>query len=301
MTAGTALRWKKASKANEAAIRAFLYEREPLCVAAAARFKELAACSFVADTPGTAWAGFDADGAVRSFALATKSGLVSVVFSDAADPANRKTLSRIFAARRVSSVQGLREDVELAERVLERTLRTFARRYEVDPVDYSLMNLDGAPSEQALSAGPTGISVRQAFPPDAELLFPLQAAYELEEVVPAGGVFNPAAARLSFERALVERTILYAVADGRAVGKAGTNARSFRLDQIGGVYVLPEYRGRGIARRLVAELALLLADRGRGAALFVKKRNERARRAYQSVGFVPGADYRITYYTEKRT
>ncbi|MFA6507026.1 MAG: GNAT family N-acetyltransferase, partial [Treponemataceae bacterium] len=155
------------------------------------------------------------------------------------------------------------------------------------------------PRPEALAAGSESLIIRRAFAADAELLFPLQAAYEIEEVVPVGGIFAPAAVRLAFERSIKERIILYAVMDGKAVGKAGTNARAYTRDQIGGVFVDPAYRGRGIATRLVAELAAILRAEGRKAVLFVKKRNAPARAAYEKVGFVPTEDYRITYYTEK--
>lgn len=299
------MRWKKIGQAEERAVRDFLASRETECASAVARFKELAACGFGAGAPGAAWAGFDeaaggkrVEPRVRSLVLATKTGLVSVVFDDALAPSNRRALARILPLRRISSIQGIAADVDAAERVMARSFRPFAGGTVVDPVDYDLMSLSGPPKPEALNAGPEGIVVRRAYDSDAELLFPMQAAYELEEVVPAGGSFNAAAARLSFERALREKPILYAVVDGKAVGKAGTNARAYTLDQIGGVYVLPEYRVRGIARRLVAELALLLRAEGRGAVLFVKKRNESARRAYERVGFARGRGYRITYYTE---
>lgn len=304
------MRWRRVGPDHERIVRDFLAEREADCTAAVSRFKELAACGLGAKAPGAAWGGFSVDdegsAKARSLVVAMKSGVVSVVFDDPAHPANRRALERILAGRKISSIQGLASDVALAESVLAERMRAsplnpFFRRPIVDPIDYSLMKLETAPRPEALSAGPAGLVVRRAFPEDAELLFPLQAAYEKEEVVPAGGVFSAAGARLAFERAIRERVILYAVLDGKAVGKAGTNARAFTRDQIGGVFVDPEYRGRGIAARLVAELSALLRAEGRTAVLFVKKRNAPARAAYEKVGFVAGENYRITYYTEKGT
>ncbi|MDR3193469.1 MAG: GNAT family N-acetyltransferase, partial [Treponema sp.] len=66
--------------------------------------------------------------------------------------------------------------------------------------------------------------------------------------------------------------------------------------QIGGVYVHPAYRGRGIARRLCAELARELLAEGKGLSLFVKKQNPAARSVYRDIGFKTQADYRISYY-----
>jgi predicted GNAT family acetyltransferase len=297
------MRWKRVGPNEARLVRDFLVKREGTCAATAARFKELAACGLAAEAPGAAWVGFtvDAEGnaCAASLVVTMKSGLVSVVLDDPEHPANRRALSRLLTGRRISSIQGLAPDVRLAEKARERAFKPFDPTV-ADPIDYSLMRLETEPPAEAFAAGPEGLVVRRAFAADAERLFPLQAAYELEEVLPKGGAFNPAAARLSFERALRDRLILYATADGKVVGKAGTNASGYAYDQIGGVFVDPEHRGRGIATRLIAELTALLAARGRKSVLFVKKRNAGAVKAYERAGFALGEDYRITYYTEEQ-
>jgi hypothetical protein len=80
------------------------------------------------------------------------------------------------------------------------------------------------------------------------------------------------------------------------VGKAATNARAFTLDQIGGVFVEPEYRGRGIAGAMMAYLLGITAKEGRGASLFVKKDNKPALALYERLGFAPIDDFRASYY-----
>jgi predicted GNAT family acetyltransferase len=80
------------------------------------------------------------------------------------------------------------------------------------------------------------------------------------------------------------------------VGKINTNAASFSRTQIGGVYVLPEYRGQGIAQRLTAVFAEDLIGRTGGITLFVKKKNPAAQAVYRRAGFTAVADYRISYY-----
>lgn len=301
MNAGS-LRWKRIGPNDARIVRDFLAEREASCAAAAARFKEIAACGLGKAAPGAAWGGFfvgpDGKAAARSLVVGMKSGLFLLVFDDPEDPANARALSRIIGRRRVSSLQGLARAVSMAELVRNRHRYPFGPASVVDPIDYTLMRLEADPPRESLTKGPADLEIRRAYDTDAELLFPLQAAYELEEVVPKGGAFNPAAARLSFQRALRERLIFYAFLDGKAVGKAGTNASAYAYDQIGGVYVDPSYRGRGIATRIVAELAAALHERNRKATLFVKKRNFPAIRAYERAGFVRGEDYRITYYTE---
>lgn len=131
---------------------------------------------------------------------------------------------------------------------------------------------------------------------DIDALYPLQEAYEREEVLPQGAVFNSAACRLGLERLLQDQVVYGAELDGRVVAKANTNARAFTRAQLGGIYVLPAYRRRGIAARLTAHLACRLQEEGLTVGLFVKTRNAAALRAYDKIGFALREPYRITYY-----
>jgi predicted GNAT family acetyltransferase len=115
-------------------------------------------------------------------------------------------------------------------------------------------------------------------------------------VLPEGAEFNLAVSRMNLRHILSGQRIVSAELDGWTVAKANTSAVSFTRYQIGGVYVHPAYRGRGIARRLCAELARELVAEGRGLTLFVKKQNTAARAAYHRVGFTVQGDYRISYY-----
>ncbi|MFA6507356.1 MAG: hypothetical protein WCT14_14755, partial [Treponemataceae bacterium] len=137
------MRWKRVKPDDERTIRDFLMAREARCTAAASRFKELAACGLGSKAPGSAWAGFriDEEGKAKacSLVIAMNSGVVSVVFDDAAHPANRRALARIISRRKISSFQGLAVDVALAENVRESLFTPFARSVVIDPVEYSLM------------------------------------------------------------------------------------------------------------------------------------------------------------------
>jgi GNAT superfamily N-acetyltransferase len=163
-------------------------------------------------------------------------------------------------------------------------------------IDYILMRLTSDPSPAGLAAGPPDLVVRVAAAADADDLYPLQAGYEREEVLPCGAVFDPAFCRWNLEKLLRSRLCLVAEWRGAAVGKANLNAAAFSRDQIGGVYVDAACRGRGIATRLVAELARLDAESGRRVGLFVKTANLPAIAAYTKAGFVSGPAYRIVYY-----
>ena len=80
------------------------------------------------------------------------------------------------------------------------------------------------------------------------------------------------------------------------MGKAGTNARGFRVDQIGGVYTLPARRGRGIAAALMAALLADILGQGRKPSLFVKPTNAAALALYRSLGFEDIGDFRADYF-----
>ncbi|MBF6173849.1 GNAT family N-acetyltransferase [Nocardia blacklockiae] len=73
--------------------------------------------------------------------------------------------------------------------------------------------------------------------------------------------------------------------DGVVVYKAEVGAVSRRTGQIQGVWVHPEWRGRGLGTSGTAAVANAVVASGRTASLYVNCYNEAARRAYAKVGF----------------
>lgn len=130
---------------------------------------------------------------------------------------------------------------------------------------------------------------------DGEGLFPLQEAYEKEEVLFDPSDFQPLVSRMMFWKALRNQETVSLWIDGRPVAKAGTNALTPRWAQIGGVYTQPALRGRGLQKRLLAFLLARLTAQGRGACLFVKKTNIRAASLYRSLGFQDWGSFTIVY------
>jgi ribosomal protein S18 acetylase RimI-like enzyme len=191
----------------------------------------------------------------------------------------------------VHAVQGLLADTEALEASLADLGHNAAERR-----DYDLMALDNAPQEERSGSFPRALELRRPDFADLEALCPLQEGYEEEEVLPLGAVLNPAACRLSLSGILSREQSLVACLDNRIVGKINTNAASFARFQIGGVYVLPEYRGLGIGRRMTSVFAGELIAQGRGVTLFVKKNNGAAQNIYRRIGFEEAGDYRINYY-----
>jgi ribosomal protein S18 acetylase RimI-like enzyme len=232
----------------------------------------------------------DPGGEVSALLLYSRRTLFPV-FGGRTDIPLSRFIRRRFRAAPFHAVQGPRQE-SLA---IETVFREMGRD-AVDTIDYDLMTLDAEPAENNFRGGPPGLSFRRPGVMDAEALFELQAAYEKEEILPRGSAFNPAACRLNLHRILTEESFLAAEIDGRLVGKINTSARSFTRCQIGGVYVHPDYRGLGIARRMTAEFLRPIVAEGWGITLFVKKKNAAARSVYQTLGFRFLEDYRISYY-----
>jgi predicted GNAT family acetyltransferase len=165
-----------------------------------------------------------------------------------------------------------------------------------DQYDYDLMYIDRIPDIKNKRSCPANLVLRTPSLAELDLITPLQAAYEMEEVIPAGSSFNPKASRLSTAKMIAGGKILAAEINGRFIGKIHVNAISFTRYQVGGVYVHPEFRALGIAGRMTAQFITALLGECRGITLFVKKNNVPARRLYTGLGFTGKGDYRITYY-----
>jgi GNAT superfamily N-acetyltransferase len=268
-------------------VEQLLRRREPYCVSACGRFLNMARFG------DCLWGGRDAGGAVNALLLYSTQNLLPVFpgFTGAAGVDPSRSMLRFLKKGRFYAAQGLRKDIL----ILEEIMADLGRRI-LDPVDYDLMSLEWGPASETLRAGPPGLTVRVPEYRELENVLPLQAAYEREEVLPQGSGFSMPVCRMNLERIFKEQQLLVAELGGRIVAKANTSSFSFTRAQIGGVFVLPDHRGLGIARRLCAELTGLLRQSGWGVGLFVKKRNRGAQRAYHSIGFRPIADYRISYF-----
>jgi ribosomal protein S18 acetylase RimI-like enzyme len=276
-------RWHTLKKRDFPAAESFLREREKSCVPACADFMRLGKTGRVWFMPGGA-------GNIASL-LIHNCGTFFPVLGENKDVPAPRFLRRFLGLVPLYSVQGITGDVD----VFEAFLGAAGRRPERH-TGYDLMYTDREPRTGDLPAGPSGLVLRPADMADAEALFPLQAAYEKEEILPPGADFNAASCRLSLERIIRREYVLAACLGGRIVGKANTNAESFTRYQIGGVYVRADCRGLGIAARMTAALVRELIARGKGVSLFVKKRNAAAKAVYRRTGFAAAGEYRIAYY-----
>jgi GNAT superfamily N-acetyltransferase len=131
----------------------------------------------------------------------------------------------------------------------------------------------------------------------ASLLVPLQIQYEIEEV----GADYAQISRQKVKRVLEKKIQLgeiTAIFNGREpVALAGVNARFGNTCQIGSVYVLPEYRGKGYGFSIISSHLERLFDRYAHIVLFVEENNNKARHIYEKIGFQCSGRLLQAYYS----
>lgn len=189
---------------------------------------------------------------------------------------------------RIHSIMGQQNEVDTLAAVFGSEART--------TIDYELLAI--APEAMPPRERPPmdSLTLLEADESMWKSILPLQVAYEIEEVIPAGSEPNINHSKATLIESLRNHTVLLATINGEVIARVATNAHGFTGDQIGGVYTDPRYRGRGVARWLMTELLARLAREHRGASLFVKANNEIAINLYRNLGFSFESPFRIRYY-----
>jgi predicted GNAT family acetyltransferase len=273
--------WRQAGRRDLAALLEFLLPDEAGFVSLTSRLRAGARGFDV-------YLDADASGSVRSCFLHTSGGLLLPAFGSAG-PDSRELAALLGSLTPlVHSIMGVGRCVEAVEASLPLPPTT--------RVEYFLMTLAAGSRHPVLPPDPPGLRVRKADAYDADLLFPLQKCYELEEVVITPDHFNEAQSMKSLKISLREQLVYVAEIGGVPVSKAATNARGYKVDQVGGVYTVPPQRGKGLGKTVVSGLLKEVFQEKQAACLFVKKHNRSAIALYERLGFVPVTDYIISYY-----
>ena len=144
---------------------------------------------------------------------------------------------------------------------------------------------------------PPGLSIHRASTSDLDRLWNLEKAYQIEEILRAGSRLDERNGRRFFLNTLKNQEVYYVILGGRPVAKAGTNARGWAYDQIGGVFVIPELRRYGIAGAVMDRLLSSIQSSGRRSCLFVKNTNLPALKLYDKLGFRDRGAFRISYWS----
>jgi uncharacterized protein len=168
------------------------------------------------------------------------------------------------------------------------------------PPAYRVNYLHMVRQPKAVILTPESVIPREFFerlkPGQVREVYPMQRAYEIEEVLLEPERFNPLICMNHLREALKKQVIYATRINGSLVAKAGTNAIGVNWVQLGGIFTLPGFRGRGVARRLMMHLLANLEKQGFGATLFVKSENIPAVSLYRRVGFSDVAPFSIAYY-----
>ena len=278
-------RWKRINAGQFEDAKEFLKKHERTCVSACSRFSRIAN-----GRNGHVWHLKNDRDEITALLIHNRHSMYPV-FGKRSEIPGPRFLNRFLGRVYIHAIQGLSEDVKILENLME--MQSYNAR---ERIEYDLMSLDEMPKMDGLKNFSENLIIRPPRPDEWDELFLLQAAYEKEEVIPKNGIFDPGYSRNNLNRILSGEQLMVAELNGSLVGKINTSLSSFSRFQIGGVYVRPDCRGRGIASRMTSIFAANLISQGRGISLFVKKRNIPAKAVYKRLGFKILGDYQINYY-----
>jgi GNAT superfamily N-acetyltransferase len=143
--------------------------------------------------------------------------------------------------------------------------------------------------------GPGVAGMRRAVVSDLDAVVPLVARYRVEDGLSSAGDDHSAWIRShALER--IQAGHLFVVEEGgRIVFTGAFNFAGRAGAGLGGIYTVPDARGRGIAGRATADLCRIALETGPVATLHVDPRNAAAIRAYERAGMRRAGEYRLTF------
>ncbi|THB63650.1 MAG: GNAT family N-acetyltransferase [Spirochaetaceae bacterium] len=189
-------------------------------------------------------------------------------------------------ARQINTIMGLSPDVEKLCHISQLTPQ--------EKVDYRLMYRDIRHKQIAIDL-PAGCRLHILGPDDHKKILPLELQYQKEEVLLPGHTLPVQALSLRLKKSLHSQAGIAIMHRDAIVAKAHTNAQGLRCCQIGGVYTIKEYRGRGMAKAAMQALMQYCSQHFDLCSLFVKPHNYSGMSLYRQLDFIPAGDYTIAY------
>lgn len=189
--------------------------------------------------------------------------------------------------KNIHSIMGDKTEVEYLFSILKQ------KGIKIDKsIDYLTMTSDKSNNKDCSSID---LNISEASIKDINKLMPLQKLYEIEEVLLNKDKYNYLSSFSLLKSTLKKQIVFFASDKSGPVAKANTNAIGINYYQIGGVFVLNDYRNMGIGKTIVNHLLKNIISRHKKACLFVKKSNLSAIKLYSSLGFKIASDFKIIY------
>ena len=275
------LQIKKASKRNIPIILEFLLKNEFSCISLVSHvlsFNDKDSLYFIYKNsiPLTA-------NNITGVILITNYGVVL----HSIEKASKQILFPYFSNLNLFSLAGTITGSSMIETLLKKKPSTI--------FDYDLLTYNyNSPKISAIRPLLNTFSLKQCSLEDLDKLYFLQYNYQIEEVLPKGKMISERQCRnILYDR--LKKYVVYAIKNEKNdfIAIAGINAIGYNYVQLGGIYTDKRYRNQGLAQNLVRHIVL---NSSKKVALFVKKDNISAQKAYKNVGFEPTSiDYRICY------
>lgn len=207
----------------------------------------------------------------------------------------------LFKPQKLFSIIGEKRYTEALGKIFLKQMGVVSK----SSVDYMLMEYNQSVAEEVALKAKID-SKKRAFLADCEIfdcrdsdfdaLYPLQKAYEIEEVITSQDTFNEKNTRILLRRSLQNNEVFAVRYNGRIIAKASINATGENCIQLGGIFTDSNFRNRGVATYLVKTVTQRFIKNKKTIVLFVKKVNSTAINVYQNCGFATFSDYKIIYF-----
>ena len=224
---------------------------------------------------------------IKNALMITSGGILMPIFSDK-QPSHIvifKLIKKVLHYKnKIYCILGIKKDTEYLKKYLNYSLYS--------TIDYSLLTEN---FNKKYYMDKTPLKVKKANKRDTLILFSLEKAYLLEEVLGENSEINHQAAFLNLKKTCTYQSVFYGLIDKKIIAKVNTNGQGFSYNQIGGVYTKPEYRNQGISTYLMKILINEIHSLGKNAVLYVKKGNKPALTLYKNLGFHIISDYSAHY------
>lgn len=138
--------------------------------------------------------------------------------------------------------------------------------------------------------------VRRATQSDLQELVDIEAEYQKEEVLTPIHEFNLSACRANQYYTLMHQPVYVVQYGGKIIARAQVNGAGKRYEQIGGVFVIPEFRNMHAGCAVMTALMEEIISRGNKPCLYVKKNNDPAQKLYKKLGFSIKDEFTIQYF-----